>query len=154
MKLLSPSISVLAASVFHLIAADTPKQGWNPDTTFPPLSPADAIKTIEVPKGYHLQPILRPNGKASGSIRGVAAATTVGATGYTVEMMIPLTEKNFPARQWQRDRPIKLSLLIHDSDDPRAEAPRKALGWNVSPDLKNSEDTSGWATLILDETKP
>jgi mono/diheme cytochrome c family protein len=28
---------------------------WNPDTTFPALTPADAIKTIEVPKGYHLE---------------------------------------------------------------------------------------------------
>lgn len=48
------ALSILATTV-HLIAADTPKQGWNPDTTFPPLSPADAIKTIEVPKGYHLE---------------------------------------------------------------------------------------------------
>ncbi|MEQ1853760.1 MAG: c-type cytochrome, partial [Chthoniobacteraceae bacterium] len=47
-------ISILATTV-HLIAADAPPQGWNPDTTFPPLSPADAIKTIEVPKGYHLE---------------------------------------------------------------------------------------------------
>jgi mono/diheme cytochrome c family protein len=28
---------------------------WNPDTTFPALSPAEAIKTIEVPKGYRLE---------------------------------------------------------------------------------------------------
>lgn len=28
---------------------------WNPDTTFPALKPDDAIKTIEVPKGYHLE---------------------------------------------------------------------------------------------------
>ncbi len=48
------ALSILATSA-HLIAADTPKQGWNPDTTFPPLSPADAIKTIEVPRGYHLE---------------------------------------------------------------------------------------------------
>jgi hypothetical protein len=99
------------------------------------------------------KPILRPNGKASGSIQGVVAATTVTATGYTIEMMIPLTEKNFPAQQWQRDRPIKLSLLIADSDDPKSDAPRKALGWSVSPEQKNSEDTTGWATLILNETK-
>ena len=31
------------------------EEGWNPDTTFPPLSPAEAIKTIEVPKGYRLE---------------------------------------------------------------------------------------------------
>lgn len=28
---------------------------WNPDTTFPALKPADAIKTIEVPAGHHLE---------------------------------------------------------------------------------------------------
>lgn len=28
---------------------------WNPDTTFPALSPEDSIKTIEVPKGFHLE---------------------------------------------------------------------------------------------------
>lgn len=27
---------------------------WNPDTTFPSLKPAEALKTIEVPKGYQL----------------------------------------------------------------------------------------------------
>jgi mono/diheme cytochrome c family protein len=48
-------LTLLAATAVHLIAAAAPKQGWNPDTTFPPLSPSDAIKTIEVPKGYHLQ---------------------------------------------------------------------------------------------------
>ena len=31
------------------------EEGWNPDTKFPPLPPAEAIKTIEVPKGYRLQ---------------------------------------------------------------------------------------------------
>ncbi len=29
--------------------------GWNPDTTFPALAPAEAIKTIEIPKGYRLE---------------------------------------------------------------------------------------------------
>ncbi len=40
-----------AASV--LFAAK--EEGWNPDTKFPPLTPAEAIKTIEVPKGYRLE---------------------------------------------------------------------------------------------------
>ena len=31
------------------------EEGWNSDTTFPPLSPAEAIKTIEIPKGYRLE---------------------------------------------------------------------------------------------------
>jgi putative heme-binding domain-containing protein len=29
--------------------------GWDPDVQFPPLKPDDAIKTIEVPKGYRLE---------------------------------------------------------------------------------------------------
>lgn len=28
---------------------------WNPDTTFPALTPAESIRTIEVPKGYRLE---------------------------------------------------------------------------------------------------
>ena len=36
----------------HLVQAEGE---WNPDTTFPALSPAEEIKTIEVPKGYHLE---------------------------------------------------------------------------------------------------
>ena len=31
------------------------EEGWNPDTKFPPLSPAEAIKTIEIPNGYRLE---------------------------------------------------------------------------------------------------
>ncbi len=31
------------------------EEGWNPDAKFPPLSSADAIKTIEIPKGYWLE---------------------------------------------------------------------------------------------------
>ncbi|MDA0323911.1 MAG: hypothetical protein O2923_14515 [Verrucomicrobia bacterium] len=42
---------------------------------------------------------------------------------------------------------------VLDSDDPKSTAPRKTLGWSVSPDLKNSEDTTGWSTLVLDEAK-
>lgn len=56
-------------------------------------------------------------------------------------------------QKWQRDRPIKLPLLVRDSDDSKSTAPRKTLGWSVSPDLKNSEDTIGWSTLVLDEAK-
>jgi mono/diheme cytochrome c family protein len=32
-----------------------PEKGWDPDFTFPALAPEEAIKTIEVPKGYRLQ---------------------------------------------------------------------------------------------------
>ena len=31
------------------------ERGWDPDTTFPQLSPDEAIETIEVPEGYHLE---------------------------------------------------------------------------------------------------
>ena len=41
---LVPFLSVLAVSM----AADK-EEGWNPDTTFPALPPAEAIKTIEIP---------------------------------------------------------------------------------------------------------
>ncbi len=95
--------------------------------------------------------ILRPNGHASNAIQGVSAATTLSESGYIVEMMIPLTAKNFPARQWEAGRPIKLSLLLFDSDDPSPDAKRKVLGWSVSPEQKNAEDTSGWATVIVEK---
>ncbi len=53
MKLLS-IISLLCFFAGSALAADK-EEGWNPDTTFPPLSPAEAIKTIEIPKGYRLE---------------------------------------------------------------------------------------------------
>ena len=53
MKLL-PIISLLLTFAGSAPAADK-EEGWNPDTTFPPLSPAEAIKTIEIPKGYRLE---------------------------------------------------------------------------------------------------
>ena len=31
------------------------EEGWNPDTTFPALPPAEAIKTIDIPNGYRLE---------------------------------------------------------------------------------------------------
>lgn len=37
------------------IARGGEEQGWDPDTKFPALPPAEAIKTIEVPKGYRLE---------------------------------------------------------------------------------------------------
>ena len=116
------------------------------------LTPGACDLTISPAAGG--KALVRPNGEASSAVQGVTAASAVSSTGYTIELRIPLTERNFPARQWQAGRPVKLSFLIHDSDDPKSEAPRKALGWSVSPDLKNAEDTSGWATVILDEARP
>ncbi len=47
---LVPFLSILAVSM-----AAEKEEGWNPDTTFPALPPAEAIKTIEIPKGYRLE---------------------------------------------------------------------------------------------------
>ena len=46
-------VPLLCALVQSFAAED--EHGWNPDTKFPPLSPAEAIKTIEIPKGYRLE---------------------------------------------------------------------------------------------------
>ncbi|OGV72467.1 MAG: hypothetical protein A3K19_16620 [Lentisphaerae bacterium RIFOXYB12_FULL_65_16] len=92
--------------------------------------------------------VLSPNWRTN-AVQGVSAATALSESGYIVEIAIPLTEKNFPAKQWSEDRPVKLSVLLFDSDDLSPDAKRKVLGWCTSPNQKNSEDTSGWATVIL-----
>ena len=46
--------SILPA-LLSLPAAAKAEGEWNPDTTFPALPPEESIKTIEVPKGYHLE---------------------------------------------------------------------------------------------------
>jgi hypothetical protein len=79
----------------------------------------------------------------------VVSATSLTPTGYIVETMIPLTLAHYPAGQWEPGRPVKLSLMIFDADDPAAGAQRQVVGWSVSPAQKNEEDTSGWATVIL-----
>jgi hypothetical protein len=94
-------------------------------------------------------PARRLNGKTWQT--NVVAATTLTPTGYVVEMMIPLTAMHYPAGQWEPGRPVKLSLLIFDADDSAADAKRKVLGWSVSPNQKNEEDASGWATVILEK---
>ena len=54
-------ISRIATSLVPLLCAlvqgfaAEKEEGWNPDTKFPPLPPAEAIKTIEIPKGYRLE---------------------------------------------------------------------------------------------------
>lgn len=37
------------------VIASAADEGWNPDTKFLPLDPVEAMKTIEVPKGYRLE---------------------------------------------------------------------------------------------------
>ena len=46
-------ITIFALTVGTALFAQN-EEGWNPDTTFPALSPAEEIKTIEVPKGTRL----------------------------------------------------------------------------------------------------
>jgi len=67
-----------------------------------------------------------------------------------MEMGIPLTPANFPASaEWKAGRPIKMSVLINDKDDPKASGRRICLGWGFSPNGANHNDTSGWQTLRL-----
>jgi hypothetical protein len=88
--------------------------------------------------------------QGSGELQGLVTATSRTADGYVVEMKIPLTAKNFPAREWQVGRAVKLSLLVDDRDDPNG--PRKTVfGWSASPAGRNHQDTSGWKTLVLEQ---
>jgi hypothetical protein len=41
------------------------KGEWNPDTTYPALSPADAIKTIQTPPGTNGVPFVLPDPAAA-----------------------------------------------------------------------------------------
>jgi parallel beta-helix repeat protein len=80
---------------------------------------------------------------------GLVVASATNATGYTVEMAIPLTLRNFPAGEWAAGRPVKLSVLLYDRDDKRAST-KYTFGWSFSPDGANFRDTSGWRTLVLE----
>jgi len=82
---------------------------------------------------------------------GYKIATKRTADGYIVELMIPLTPENFPAGGWKALRPIKFSVLINDKDDPAGDTRKYVFGWSASPRGENFVDTSGWATLLLDE---
>ncbi len=53
MKLSASLIAIFVLSAVGAAFAQN-EEGWNPDTTFPALPPAEAIKTIEVPKGTQL----------------------------------------------------------------------------------------------------
>ena len=55
MHVIKPLQAAILSFTIILSANAEEKEGWNPDTTFPPLVPAEAIKTIEVPPGYRLQ---------------------------------------------------------------------------------------------------
>ena len=88
---------------------------------------------------------------APGPIRGLEAAAGTTGSGYVVELMIPLTLRNFPAGDWLPGRPMKLSVLLYDRDDPGTPHADYTLGWSFSPEGTNFKDTTGWKTLVLGE---
>ena len=51
---IATSLVPLLCALVQGFAAEK-EEGWNPDTKFPPLSPAEAIKTIEIPKGCRME---------------------------------------------------------------------------------------------------
>lgn len=106
---------------------------------------------------YHA--VIRPlsNGQASlvptwscQGMKGVTAAAVLSSTGYVVEFTIPLTAGNFPAGDWSPGRPIRLSVLVNDVDDPAPGTVPRTFGWGASPKGDNDTDTSGWATVLLE----
>lgn len=109
------------------------------------------------PTAQDLGPAFRGYNWRVAHVKDVQMATTRTPAGYTVEMKIPLTAANFPDGQWHAGRPVRLSLVVFDADDPAGGAQRKVLGWGVSRGpaaalgrvSRNSEDASGWATVIL-----
>ncbi len=80
---------------------------------------------------------------------GLQVATATAADGYVVEMLVPLSQRTFPAGAWDAGRPLKLSLLVNDKDDPAAAMREATFGWAFSPKGANYNDTSGWKTLVL-----
>lgn len=87
---------------------------------------------------------------AKSELTGFKTASIKTADGYLVEMMIPLSPRNFPAAGWQNGRTIKFSVLANDKDDPKADTRDLTFGWSFSPEGSNHNNTSGWKTLILE----
>lgn len=81
-------------------------------------------------------------------LQRLQAASARTPDGYTIEIKIPLTAANFPAGGFTPGRPLKLSLLLDDRDDPQG-ARKAVFGWSFSPNGANFGDTSGWKTLTL-----
>jgi parallel beta-helix repeat protein len=100
-------------------------------------------------------PPATPGGKPSvrvlgpTELKGLTTAASRTPEGYIVEMRIPLTLQNFPAGDWQDGRAVKLSALIGDRDEPGKNGGEYKMGWSFSPQGRNNQDTSGWATLLL-----
>jgi len=82
-------------------------------------------------------------------LAGLQTATRRTPGGYFVSVRVPLTAQNFPAGDLRAGRPLKLSVLVNDKDDPKATARKNVFGWHFSPNGANYVDTSGWKTLLL-----
>jgi hypothetical protein len=87
---------------------------------------------------------------AKSTLQGLETAWDRTANGYIVEMKIPLTAQNFPARDWNVGRTVKMSVLLNDKDDAATDGPENVFGWSFSPNGRNFADTSGWRTLVLE----
>jgi hypothetical protein len=113
------------------------------------VQPTEGVHQIAIGPGQKEgEPVIQLLGKSE--LKGLQSAVVRTATGYVVEMRIPLTAENFPAADWNAGRTIKMSLLLTDKDDAKAAARDNTLGWSFSPGGRNYQNTSGWKTLVLD----
>ncbi len=81
---------------------------------------------------------------------GLQTGTSLTENGYVIEYVLPLSRENFPAGKWEKGRPIKMSVLVNDKDNPDTNGRDTTLGWAFSKGGTNHGDTSGWQTLVLE----
>jgi len=91
-------------------------------------------------------PVVRVLSKSP--VAGLQTASRRTPGGYFISLRVPLTAQNFPAGDLRAGRPLKMSVLLDDKDDPQA-ARKNVFGWHGSPNGANYADTSGWKTVIL-----
>jgi hypothetical protein len=84
---------------------------------------------------------------------GLETGTSLTENGYVIEYVLPLSRENFPAGKWENGRPIKMSVLVNDKDNPEASGRDTTLGWAFSKGGANYGNTSGWQTLVLEKDK-
>jgi hypothetical protein len=79
---------------------------------------------------------------------GLKTSITRSEHGYFASLQISLTTANFPAGkmragEMRAGRPLKLSVLLDDKDDPKAGHRKNVFDWSFSPSGANYADTSG-----------
>ncbi len=84
---------------------------------------------------------------------GLQTGTSLTEDGYVIEYVLPLSRDNFPAGKWENGRPIKMSVLVNDKDNPDTTGRDTTLGWAFSKGGANYGDTSGWQPLVLEKKK-